>query len=333
MKKRQTLADVARAAGVSMMTVSRAINNKPGLSDELRQKILTLADEMGFQPNYMARSLVNGQTFTIGLVVPDITNMIFAHLARGVTDSAYERGYSVFLINTGDDPAREQAGIQLLRQKEIDGAILCSSRLPIDQLETIAQGFPAVIVINREFKILPPNIVTINVNDYRAAQIAVQHFIDSGRTRIAFAAGPANNFSTQRRLEGYRQALKNADIAFDPQMIENCALTTEGGREAGLALLQRNPDIDAVFCLNDVIAAGVMQIFQENGKSVPDQVGIIGVDDIPLATILRPQMSTVRFNLTHIGKLSMRTLLEMASGEGAPANYQIEPELIIRESS
>lgn len=333
MKKRPTLADVARSAGVSTMTVSRAMNNKPGLSDELRQKILQIAEEMGFRPSQIARGLATKQTSTVGLVVPDITNPFFAHIARGVEDTAYEYGYNVFLINTAEDLERERAALDSLWQQDIDGAILCSMRLPMDQLSPIIQRFPAVILLNRELRDPLPNVVTINVNDQRGAMVAVQHLIEQGRTRIGYVGGPPNSVSSQRRLEGYRQALKNAELPLDPILIEHCNPNTECGRNAVLSLLMRSPDIDAILAFNDLVAVGAMQAVHESGKQVPEDVAIVGADDIPLATIIRPQLSTLRVSQSHIGRLAMRTLLEMIDGESAAASYQIEPELILRETS
>ena len=189
MKRRSTLADVAREAGVSTMTVSRAINNKPGLSDELRQKILDLADRMSFQPNQIARGLATRQTLTIGLVVPDITNPFFAHIARGVEESAYEHGYSVYLLNTAENQERERAALDSLWQKEIDGAILCSPRAPLDELEGSIRRFPAVVLVNRELKKPLPGVVTININDQRGAQMAVQHFVEKCRKTLGLSQG------------------------------------------------------------------------------------------------------------------------------------------------
>lgn len=332
MKKRPTLADVARAAGVSMMTVSRAMNNKPGLSDELRQKILTLTEEMGFRPNQIARGLATKQTLTIGLVVPDITNPFFAHIARSVEDTAYEHGYSVFLINTAEDLDRERTALDSLWQQDIAGAILCSTRLPLGELIPAIQRFPAVILFNRELKDPLPNTVTINVNDQRGAQMAVQHFYERGRSRIGFIGGPTSSLSGQRRLEGYRQALKSVNIAFDPLLVEHCTPEIECGRSAAEAILARRPDIDALLAFNDLVAMGAIQACQEIGKAVPADIAIIGADDIPLATIVRPKLTTIKVSLSHIGRLSMHTLLEMIEGESSAASYQIEPELVVRES-
>lgn len=315
------------------MTVSRAINNKPGLSEDLRQRVLALADELGFQPNQTARGLVTRQSLSIGLMVPDITNPFFSHIVRGVEEGAYDSGYSVYLLNTAENVNREQAALRSMIQKDIDGAILCSPRSSSAEIESTIRQFPAVVLINRELSAPMPNAVTVNINDQRGALTATQYFIDSGRRTLAYVAGPVHSVSSQRRFEGFRQALRQAGLPFDGDMVEHCTPNTEEGRLATTRLLQRAPDVDAIFAFNDLVAVGVMQACQEAGRSIPDDVAVIGADDIPLATIIRPRLSTLKVNLAHVGRLSLRTLLEIASGEGSPASYQIEPELILRDSA
>lgn len=332
MKKRPTLADVAKRANVSIMTVSRAMNNKPGLSEDLRQNILALAQEMGFRPSQIARGLATRQTSSIGLVVPDITNPFFAQIAHGVEEVGFEHGYNLFLINTSEDIEREKAALDSLWEKEIDGVILCSLRMPLDALEANVTRFPAAVLLNRTLKKPIPNVVTINVNDQRGAQTAVEHFIDQGRSNIAYIAGPDNSVSNQRRLEGFKQALKEAGLPPESAQIEQCRPDTEGGRAAMRALLARETPPDAVLAFNDLVAVGAVQVCMEAGKKVPDEVAVIGADDIPVATIIRPQLSTLRVSLSHIGRLSMRTLIEMIRGDTSAASYRIEPELVLRDS-
>lgn len=332
MKKRPTLADVARAAGVSLMTVSRAINNKPGVSDEVRQAVLTKARELGYRPNLIARGLATQSTETVGLVVPDNTNPFFAQIARGVEDTAYQQKYSIFLVNTAEDPDRESKALDSLWDKGIDGLILCSSRLTADVLAEEIARFPAAVLLNRELAKLPPHSTTINVNDRRGAQLAIKRFLDQGRRSIAHLHGPETSLSAKRRLEGYRDALDKAGIAFDPRMVERCTPDTEGGRIAAAAVLERRPETDAIYAFNDLVAVGAMQAVEETGKSVPDDVAIIGGDDIPLATIVRPQLTTLHVNLRHIGCLAMRTLLNTIEGASSATAIRIEPELVVRGS-
>lgn len=333
MKKRPTLADIAQAAGVSLMTASRAVNGKPGVSDDVRQAILSLAKELGYHPNQIARGLATSYTTSIGLVVPDNTNPFFAQIARGVEDTAYSQKYNIFLVNTAEDPAGEKAALDSLWQKGIDGLILCSSRLPTTSLEEEVNRFPAVVLLNRELSLLPPHAVMININDQRGAQLAVQYFLEKGRQHIGYLDGPANSFSARRRKEGYRDALEAARIAFDPSMVESCAPDTEGGRIGAEALLARRPDIDAIYAYNDLVAAGAVQVLQEFGKKVPEDIPVIGVDDIPLATFIRPQLTTLHVNLREIGRQAMRKLLDIIEGHSSSATIDIEPELVVRDSA
>lgn len=333
-KKRTTIADVARAADVSIMTVSRAVNDKPGVGPELRQRIMALAEEMGYRPNHIARGLATRQTATIGLVVPDIANPFFARIARGAEDAAFEAGYSLFLINTAEELPREQAALESLLQKEIDGIILCSSRLPSDELQESVSRFPAVVLVNRELPTPLDNVAQLNVNDELGARLAVQHFVAQGRQRIAFVAGPATSLSGQRRFDGYRAALKAAGLGFDPELLEHCAPTTAGGSEAAGAILERRPKVDAMLAFNDLVAAGVIQACTDAAHDVPDKIAVIGFDDVPLAQVMRPQITTLHVNQPQLGRLAMQTLLATISGEDTVMpSYQLDPELIVRESA
>jgi LacI family transcriptional regulator len=335
MKKRPTISDIARAADVSMMTVSRAMNNKPGVSDAVRQRIQALADEMGYRPSMIARGLATRQTATIGLVVPDIANPFFAHIARGAEDAGYQRGYNLVLMNTAEDLDREVAALDSLWQNEVDGVILCSSRLPVDELETYVERMPAAVLVNRVLSSALPGVATINVNDALGAQQAVAHLASRQRTRIAILAGPVYSISGQRRLDGYRAGLAAASLGFDPVMLEHCTPDFQGGHTGMNALLGRRPRINAVFAFNDLVAAGAIEACQEQGKRVPDDIAVIGVDDTPLATMIRPRLTTVRADLAGIGQLAMATLLAIIDqGDDRPAEaLQVDPELVVRESA
>lgn len=333
MVRRPTLVDIANAAGVSPMTVSRAINNKPGVSDDVRQEILKLVEQMGYRPNQIARSLATSHTGMVGLVVPDNTNPFFAQIARGVEDAAFENNYNIFLLNTNEEPDRELSALDSLWQKDIDGIILGSSRLRVEALNEQIRRFPAMVLLNRDIAEPQSHLITINVNDQHGGLNAVSHFLRLGRRTIAYIGGPVASVSNQRRLEGYRLGLKNAELPFDPGLVENTVPNTEGGREAMAALLTRRPQIDAVFAFNDLVAVGAVQICLEAGKPVPQDIAVIGVDDIPLATIFRPQLTSLHVNLRQIGKLAMRTLLDIITGDGSPTSIYVEPELYLRDSA
>jgi LacI family transcriptional regulator len=190
------------------------------------------------------------------------------------------------------------------------------------------------VLVNRELSAPLSQVATINVNDQLGAQLAVQHCIARGRSRIAFIAGPATSLSGQRRMDGYRAALKAANYLFDPELLEHCAPTTEGGRAATHAILARRPKLDAIFAFNDLVAFGVLQACEEAHRAVPEEIAVIGVDDVPLAQVVRPHLTTLRVDLPQIGRLAMQTLLGAISQEDSVMpSYQIDPELILRDSA
>jgi len=333
MKKRSTLADIARIANVSLMTASRAINGKPGLSDELREKIMEIAKDLGYRPNIIARGLATRQTRSIGLVVPDITNPFFAQIARGVEDFAFENRYNLFLLNTNEDQTREESALDSLWQNDVEGLILCSSRLLETDLIQQINRFPAVVLVNREVQQQQPNLITINLNDRDAAATAVRHLIDQDRKQIGYIGGPANSLSNQRRLQGYQQALKAVGRYTELGLVDDNVPNTEGGWLAALTLLVKKPDLDAIFAFNDLMAIGAMQALQEVGKRIPADIAIIGVDDIPLSVMVRPKLSTLHVDLQNLGMIAMQSLLDLISGSQNPSAIQLDLDLLLRDST
>ncbi len=299
----------------------------------MRRQIIDIAREIDYQPNQIARGLVTNQTNTVGLVVPDNTNPFFAQIARGVEDQAYESGYNIFLINTAEDPAREQKALDSLVGKGVDGLILCSPRLPSSRLKKEIEHFSASVLLNRELKVPLRTTSSINLNDQRAGELAVEHFLAHGRRKLAYINGPANSHSGQKRLEGFRMGLEAALYPFDERLVERSAPDTQSGHDAARNLLTANPDIDAIYAFNDLVAVGALSYCLEQGKRVPQDIAIIGNDDIPLAAMIRPQLTTLHFNENYIGRLVMHTLLEIVTGVASPTTIQIEPELYVRESA
>lgn len=335
MNKRITIADLAEAAGVSTMTVSRAINNKDGISEETRQHILQLAHEMGYRPSSLARGLVTQRTATVGLVVPDIANPFFSQIARGVENVAYANGYNVFLLNTDEDIDREMTALNSLWEKRVDGLILCSSRLDPAQLTTRLERFPFVILINRFLETDVAGVCTIDVDDKGGAKQAVDHFIASGHTHVAFVAGPEHSLSSRQRLEGYRLSLNAHQLPFREEYIKHCVPDTEGGYAAAMALLNNSPKITAVFAFNDLTATGVLRACADLNRRVPNDVAIIGVDDIPLASLVTPALSTLRIGKRELGATAMRILTQLMNGKLLVDNCHqiITPELVLRQST
>lgn len=332
MMKRVTIADVARAAGVSPQTVSRAINDKGEIRPETRAQVLDVIGRLGYRPSTLARGLVAHKSFTFGLVVPDIANPFFSEIARGAEEVAHDAGYILLLCNTIEDPGREVDALRTLEAQRVDGVLLCSSRLPDEELRARAAKFPAVVLVNRA---LPGSgLSSVSVDDEAGAWHAVQHLLRSGRRTIAFLAGPPASRSGARRAQGYRRALANAGIGPDPDLSLSCAPHLEGGRNAVRTLFPHHPRIDGLLCYNDLVAVGALQGCAELGRRVPEDVAVAGCDDIALAALVTPALTTTRSDKRRLGAEAVRLLLSQVGGcVMGCEDIVLQPELIVRASA
>ncbi len=336
MTKSITIRDVARAAGVSRQTVSRAFNNKSEISPETKQHVLEVARSMGYRPSGLARSLSTNRTYTIGLLIPDNSIHFFALITKGAEDAAVAAGYSLFLVNTLRDIQRETIGLDTLWDRRVDGAILYASFLSPQQLSAYVDRFQHVVFINcQTIPTTSGKTASINVDDRAGARLAVSHFIQSGRSRIAFLAGPLMSISGQRRLTGYEQGFLDHDQTMDADLIHQVTPTLHTGYEDTMTLLKNHPDVNAILAYNDDIAVSAMNACADSGRRVPDDVAIIGFDDIPIAAVIRPSLTTVRIGKQDLGKLAMNTLIGLIEGENNQNNIEIKisPKLVIRDSA
>lgn len=325
------MADVARQAGVSMMTVSRVVNGKEGTSDATRQHVQEIIDQLGYRPSGIARSLATKSTGTIGLVVPDNANPFFSEVARGVEQVAYEEGYSVFLCNTDEDPQRERNILDSLEENRVDGIVLCSSRLDDEALAVALARFPAVLV-NRQVN--TPDICTVLVDDVAGARLATRHLLDAGHRQIGMLAGPETSFSSHQRIHGFFSTLESAGLPADSSQIVHCPPTVEGGLEIAVSLLSAQPDLNALFCYNDLVAVGALQACAQFGRRVPDDIVIVGYDDIPLAALVTPALTTCHIPRHQLGKEAMRLLLDHIQNHAEVCDrIVVQPTLVIRDSA
>lgn len=317
------------------MTVSRVINDKEGVKSETRQHILKIISKLGYRPSAIARSLATQETRTIGLVVPDVSNPFFADITRGVERLAYSEGYHVFLCNTEEDPQREMAAIQSLEDKCVDGLILCSSRLDDEKLANLLVDLPPVVLINRRLSEKDEKAFnSVVINDQQSGWLAAHHLIQRGHRHIGFLAGPVASYSGLGRRQGYLAALQEAGINSKPGWTSTCQPTVDGGYEMTRQLLAQNPNLTALFCFNDLVAIGAIQACKELQRRVPEDLAIVGHDDIHLAALVSPALTTCRVPRNELGKQAVNALLERLGG--CPDGCQqitLPPELIIRESA
>lgn len=329
--RRINISDVAHAAGVSAQTVSRALNDKGEISAATRARVLDTVRRLGYRPNTLARGLVTHKTATLGLVVPDIANPFFSEVARGAEEAARGAGYSLLLCNTIEDPERELEALRTLEAQRVDGILLCSSRLSDEQLAAMLDRLPPAVLANR--RPVGAEGRAVWVDDEYGAGLAVQHLVRTGHQRIGLLAGPPASRSGQSRSAGHRAALAEAGLPLDPALIVPCAPDLESGCEAAMRLLSAQPAVDALLCYNDLVAVGALQACAALGKRVPADVAVIGCDDIPLAGLVTPSLTTLRCDRRTLGCELVRLMLcALAEGNGCES-VVLRPELIVRASA
>jgi LacI family transcriptional regulator len=323
-----TMRDVARQAGVSINTVSRVVNDYGEVSDATRLRVLAAIEELGFRPNALARSLVSGKTQSVALIIPQITDPFFPEVVLGVESVARRQGYSVLLCNTNDDPQQEIDYINMLAAKQVDGVILCGSRLNEEQLSWAAAHQRIAAVTSRH----PHGASVIALRGDKGLCTITSHVIELGHRRIGHVGSSIGSGS--ERTAGYREALLSHDMPIDEFAIAIVhRATIDTGRAAARELLQRRPDLTAVTCFNDLIAIGVMLACADLGRRVPDDVSVAGFDDIDLASLVTPALTTMRIPRFNLGQMAMELMLRVIADQGIhEESLSVDPELVLRQS-
>ncbi len=329
-----SIKDIARAAGVSHSTVSRALADSPLISQATRARIRRLAQEMGYSPDAGARSLVRGRTCTIGVVVTTIADPWAADVVEAIEAAAYAHGYSVILAASQDDPEREVAAVETLRSKRVDAIIVTSSRVGALHQERLAAAGVPVILLNSHSLQHVPHTFSVRVDDMHGARLATEHLLARGHRRIAHVAGLPGHSPSADRLAGYREALAAADIAFDETLIWPGNGRPAGGEQALQAFLARTDRPTAVFCYNDMTAIGLLRAAQHAGVRVPDDLAVIGFDDILFAAYVSPALTTIAQPKTELGQRAMEMALALMNDPTQPVgNLVLQGRLVVRAST
>lgn len=324
-----TVHDVARRAGVSIATVSRALNGRGRISEQTRENVLDVVRELGYLPNDLARGLVGMATQTIALLLPDITNPYFPELVKGVQTVADERGHLLLLCNNADDERKTVADVEMLRRKKVDGILLVPGALASSHaLAEATKGIP-VVVIDRRIPGQHADLVTV---DHRCgARQATEHLIELGHHRIAHLSGPRNVISARERRTGWRQAMRKHNLPTDS--VQTGDFTEEGGYAGARRLLDSEADFTAVFAANDLSAIGLLRAFTEAGVRVPRDVSVIGFDGIRLATYTTPALTTVVQPIYQLGRAAAELLLDRIEAPQEPRTVVLDTTLEVRDST
>jgi len=320
-----TVRDVAKAAGVSASTVSRALSLPDMVEVGTRERVLRVADSLGYRPNRAARGLITGRTGNIGLILPDLANPFFPSVVKGIQQQAHRSDYAVFVADTDEDP-RAEIGLVRALAKQVDGIILCSPRMGPAELREATTVTPVVIVNRRAGTI--PAVTIANADGMR--QI-VAHLMALGHRRIGFVAGPTSSWSSRERLRGLRAAVRSAPV----ELVEigNVAPTFEGGACAATATLLA--DVTAVVGYNDLVALGLANELRTRGVEVPGGLSVVGIDDIQMAAMVQPALTTLRIPKDTAGRASVDLLLRLLADPTARLSprRELPTELLVRHTT
>lgn len=334
---RPTLADVAKLAGVATSTASIAINNRGRVNATTRAKVLAAAQTLGYQPNAVARRLASQQTNAIAVVVPSLANPFFATIVHELQRKLLAAGLDIIMYNTEDDVQLEAKHIESLLRNRVDGVVFIGqhtgAKHPNDHLlRELPDRGARVVLVERE--LANSSVPQIYADKEEGARNAVRHLISLGHRKIAMVGGFLNLGGSFLRRRGYEAALKEAGIPVDTALIVDGRFTPLGGYQAAKELLERHPDITAVFVANDLMSIGVVKALQESGRMIPRDVSVIGFDNIPESRFLSPSLSTVDMPTRRLGQSAAEVLLSALEGKAAgPQKLIIPVELIIRDST
>ena len=327
-----TIKDIAKSLGVSYSTVSRALNNKPGVSNKTRERIIKQAKKMGYQPNDMARGLVKKQSKTIGVIIPDIANSFFGEVTQGIMDTANKNGYTILLCISNWDFEIEKKHLNTLLEKRVDGIILKPSKEDIDEKYFTNINVPFIVLEGWRGD---TSYSYVKVDNKKGGYMATKYLIERGYKRIAYAGGKEGTSSNMERVEGYIKALNEHGIEVDQDLIKHYDFTVKGGYKLAEVLLNSDKQVDAIFAGNDVIALGILHYAASHGYNVPEQLGVIGFDDIFYAELPQIQLTTIWQPKYLLGKNTLEMLLQEIRDEEDRVNKAmiLEPKLIVRKTT
>ncbi|MEK0313148.1 catabolite control protein A [Cohnella sp. 56] len=327
-----TIYDVAREAGVSMATVSRVVNNNPNVKPQTRKKVYEAIERLGYRPNAVARGLASKKTTTVGVVIPDIANANFAEVARGIEDIANMYHYNIILCNADKRKDKEIRVINTLLEKQVDGLLFMGGIVTDEHIQAFnTSNVPIVLCATTDEKGTMPSV---DIDHETAAYDAVRKLLAEGHVRIAMISGtlqdPANGYA---RYQGYKRALEESGIALDETLVRIGNYRYESGIEAAQYFVGLSERPTAIFAATDEMAIGAIHGIQDAGLAVPGDISVIGVDNIRMASMVRPLLTTVAQPMYDIGAVSMRLLTKLMKKENVEqARVTLQHELIVRNS-
>lgn len=332
-----TIKDLAKQAGVSVTTVSRALNGYSDVSEETRKKIKRVAEELNYRPNAAARSLVTRKTNTIGVILSEISrdgakDSLAFEILCGINDRAVELDYDILLLSTNPKKQLSKSYADLCKERNVDGAILSGLRVNDPYLHEVLQdtSFPCVLI---DIPVAEQNVGHVTTDNVRGAHTAVQHLLRLGHRHIAMINGHDEASVSRERLEGYKRALAEHGAAFREDLVYNGGFKEEGGFSAMHQILHRHPEVTAVFSASDLMVLGALRALEQIGRKVPGSMSIVGYDDIAIASYCSPPITTIRQDRYEMGYQAAQLLIDMLEQRKVSHKIVLNSELIVRQST
>ncbi len=329
--RQPSIKDIARIAQVSHPTVSRALQNSPLVNAQTAARIRKIADEAGYRASAVARGLVTRRTRTIGLVVTTVADPFASEVVCGIEQTANDYGYSVILADSNADPERERKVVQSLAERRVDGIIVTSSRVGALYLPLLSQMMVPIVLVNDQY---PGEFVhSVMIRNREGMRAVAEHMIALGHRRIAYIGDRFGYQSDSERLAGYRDALGAAGLPAPAELVAQGDGGAEGAMRAMEQLLALAKPPTAVCCYNDMTALGAMRCLRNHGLRVPNDISIAGFDDLFFAAYTEPPLTTIRQPMRRMGQMAIESLLKLMEGKESVTQVQIEPELVVRQST
>lgn len=332
--KRATIKDIARHLGLSVSTVSRALNNNENIKKETRELIMETAHQLNYRSNPIGLSLKHGVTNTIGVLVPEMTTPFAAEVVLGIQETLNKKDYKVIIAQSNEDPEKERENLLLMENFMVDGIIICSCDYKANKNEYLRlqnHGVPIVFYDRIPFGMEVPNVV---VDDYAESFFMVEHLIRSGRKRIVHIQGPDYIYNTVERARGYKDALKKFELPLDSSLIIKTGMTFDDGRMAAETLLKRNISFDAIFTFTETLALGIMNYLKYNRVQIPAEVAVASFSGTSLSTVVYPQLTSIEQPKKMMGETAANLILEKITTPSIPnKRIVLSSEIKLRAST
>lgn len=339
MKKSTTLTDIANKLDIDVSTVSKALKNHPNISDNTKQKVQKVARQLNYRPNNIATALVKGKSNLVGVMVPHTDENFFASAIRGIDEVVKKEGYRIIIFQSNDNTLDEINNLETMFRTKVDGVIASHAMATknFEHFQDVLDHSIPLVLFDRFNNEIDCDVVAID--DFKGAYKAVSHLIDQGCKKIIHMSGYQNVHIYKERLRGYKEALNDHGLPYDPSNVYESGMSLEEGRKITSNLLEKNALPDAIFCSNDYTALGAIQVIKEQGISIPDQVAIVGFSNEAFTSFVTPSITSVEQHSREMGKIAAKHFLKLvttnkeAATKEVPQKTILTPELIVRDSS